>query len=92
MVTKNINLTTHFDQFVKSEIAAGHYSSASEVMRAGLNLLEKQKKQDEMTLQELRLKVKLAREALRAGQGQSFKSIHELQSYLDETRKNPGRS
>lgn len=41
-VVKNtsISLGPHFDEFVKSQIAAGRYGNASEVMRAGLRLLE----------------------------------------------------
>jgi antitoxin ParD1/3/4 len=57
MPTRNINLTEHFDQFVTGEVAAGRYSNASEVMRAGLRLLEQQKHEDEQRLERLRLLV-----------------------------------
>ncbi len=46
MPTRDINLTDHFDQFVGSEIKAGRYRNASEVMRAGLRLLEQQSRED----------------------------------------------
>jgi antitoxin ParD1/3/4 len=50
MPTRNINLTDHYDQFVPNEIAVGRYKSASEVLRAGLRLLEQQAREAEQRL------------------------------------------
>jgi len=36
----SISLGNYFDQFVSSQIAAGRYKNVSEVIRAGLRLLE----------------------------------------------------
>jgi len=36
----SINLGEHFEQFVREKIAHGRYQNASEVVRAGLRLLE----------------------------------------------------
>ncbi len=36
----SIPLGDHFDGFIAAQVAAGHYSNASEVMCAGLRLLE----------------------------------------------------
>lgn len=38
----SVSLTEHLDLFVKSELASGRYRTASEVVRAGLRLLEEQ--------------------------------------------------
>lgn len=41
-MTKNtsISLGDHFDKFIKSSISEGRYKNVSEVIRAGLRLLE----------------------------------------------------
>lgn len=40
MKNTSISLGNHFDQFVSSQVAAGRYKNVSEVIRAGLRLLE----------------------------------------------------
>ena len=40
MKNTSIALGNHFDQFVNSQVASGRYKNVSEVIRAGLRLLE----------------------------------------------------
>ena len=40
MKNTSISLGNYFDQFVTSQVAAGRYKNVSEVIRAGLRLLE----------------------------------------------------
>ncbi|MEN8192612.1 MAG: type II toxin-antitoxin system ParD family antitoxin [Bacteroidota bacterium] len=40
----SISLGNYFDNFVKSRITVGRYKNASEVIRAGLRLLEEEEK------------------------------------------------
>jgi antitoxin ParD1/3/4 len=60
MPTRNVNLTDHYDQFVETQVDTGRYQNASEVMRAGLRLLEDRIQEDEEKLIVLR---RLAAEA-----------------------------
>lgn len=46
MPSRNISLTDHFDSFVEQSIRAGRFANASEVVRAGLHLLERQEHEE----------------------------------------------
>ena len=46
MATRNVTLPEQLDQFIDAEIARGKYQNASEVMLAGLVLLEQQAELD----------------------------------------------
>lgn len=59
MPTRNVNLTEHDDQFVEKQVKAGHYQNASEVLRAGLRLLEQQ---EHTEAEKLKVLKKLAKE------------------------------
>ena len=63
MPTRNINLTEHYDRFVEQQVRAGRYKNASEVLRAGLRLLEQEAQTREQKLALLR---KLAAEGFDA--------------------------
>ena len=47
MPSRNISLTEHFDVFVEQSIRAGRFANASEVVRAGLHLLEHRERDEE---------------------------------------------
>lgn len=50
----SIALSSHFERFVREQVASGRYNNASEVVRAGLRLLEDQQKQAALQLDALR--------------------------------------
>lgn len=79
-MTKNtsVSLGDHFEQFIAGQVDSGRYGSASEVVRAGLRLLETTES-----------KLEVLRSALVAGErsGQADYSYESLVSELDAERQ-----
>ncbi|MGH9344659.1 MAG: type II toxin-antitoxin system ParD family antitoxin [Terriglobia bacterium] len=80
MPTRNINLTPQMDSFVDSEIQAGRYANASEVLRAGLRALENAEREDQVKLQALR-------EAIIAGENSGIFEgdiVEDMEEYMKQ--------
>lgn len=56
----------HFEKFIRAQIEAGRYASASEVIRDSLRLLENRERLRQIEVEEYRQKVK---EGITSGQG-----------------------
>lgn len=82
MPTRNINLTEHYDRFVAEQIEAGRYSNASEVLRAGLRLLEEQKQTEAEKLKILRHLAAEGFKELDQGQGLSATTAKGVRSTI----------
>ena len=54
----SVALGQRFEAFLKNQIAEGRYNNTSEVVRAGLRLLEDQEKQNALKLTALRKAIK----------------------------------
>lgn len=54
MSVRSVQLTDHFDRFVDEKVRQGRFEDASEVVRAGLHLLEQQEREAEERLAQLR--------------------------------------
>lgn len=65
----NVSLTPEFETFVDEKLKSGSYSSASEVVRAGLRLLQEQDAERAARLDALRRDVRLGRAQLKRGEG-----------------------
>lgn len=50
----SVALSPHFERFVREQVESGRFNNASEVVRAGLRLLEDQQQQTALKLQALR--------------------------------------
>lgn len=53
-MTMNVNLSPQLEAMVKAKVASGRYTSASEVVREALRLMEHQDQLRDLKLQELR--------------------------------------
>lgn len=63
----NVNLTPELGELVRRKVASGRYSSASEVVREALRLMEEQDQVRAARLQQLRADIKMG---LDSGAGQ----------------------
>jgi antitoxin ParD1/3/4 len=82
MPTRNVNLTEAFDDFVADEIAAGRYRNASEVMRAGLRLLQQRQAEDAEKIAALRRLARVGIDQLDQGHGVEFTTVAQLSAHV----------
>ena len=45
--TRNVSLTAELNAFIRAQVSSGQYQNASEVVRAGLRLLQRQHEREE---------------------------------------------
>lgn len=83
MANHQVNLPGQLDEFVKRSVEAGLYTDASDVMRAGLRLLQQQEAKDHEKLQVLR---RLAVESLSSVDRGEFVEVNldGLDRFLDQ--------
>ncbi|UTA68431.1 MULTISPECIES: type II toxin-antitoxin system ParD family antitoxin [Emticicia] len=72
----SISIGSHFDSFIQRQIEAGRYASTSEVIRAGLRLLEQEEE-----------KLKLLKQALREGEQSGFVEGFNPQEFQEKLRR-----
>ena len=72
MPTQNVNLPDHQAKFIQQRVKSGRYQNASEVVRAGLRLLEQQESEDQLRLQALKKITQQAFDALDHGEHATF--------------------
>lgn len=77
MKNTSVSLGNHYSEFVNAQVQAGRYGSASEVLRAGLRLLEEQ---------EIRLRALQA--ALIAGEESGTPAAFDSEAFLKRMRDN----
>ena len=80
MKNTSISLGNYFTTFIDAQIQSGRYGSASEVIRAGLRLLEEQD-----------IKRTVLREALLAGELSGEPALFDSEVFLARMREKHGR-
>ena len=68
----SVALSAHFESFIQQQVKSGRYNNASEVVRAGLRLLEDQHARAKMQHEELRAAIAAG---LASGAGQSADAV-----------------
>ena len=84
MSTKNVNLTEHYSDFVDHMIASGRYKNASEVLRAGLRLLEQRTTEEEQKVALLRSLAAEGFEQIDQGEGIELPNQQRLSAHIAE--------
>ncbi len=91
MPKRNVELTDHFDRFVTGQVASGRYQDASEVMREGLRLLERQARDDEERLTLLRKLAQDGFEAIDRGDAVVVEGNEQLANFIAKTGRRAAR-
>jgi antitoxin ParD1/3/4 len=72
----SVSLNEHFADFIDSQVSGGRYGSASDVVRAGLRLLEEQE-----------AKLKALQAALEEGEASGFLEEFDFDEFLRKKRE-----
>ena len=93
MPTRNIVLTDHQETLLDRLVSSGRYQNASEVLREGLRLVERQEAEDKARLKALRDAARVGIEDIDAGRVHDFTSPQEVRAHLESlTQRTVGRS
>lgn len=82
MPTRNVVLTNRQTEFIERLVSTGRYQNASEVLRAGIRLVERMEAEDEARLTALREAARIGIADIETGRFQSFDSADSLRRHL----------
>jgi antitoxin ParD1/3/4 len=92
MPARRIDLTEHYDTFIEEQVSAGRFRDASEVMGAGLRLLEQQTREEREKLAMLRSLASEAFDQLDQGQGIQVNGQRQLATFIAQIGRRAARS
>ena len=82
MPTRNVVLTDHQADLVAKLVASGRYQNASEVLREGLRLVERQESENQVRLKVLREAADTGIAGMAAGRFRTFDTADTLEDHL----------
>ena len=82
MPTRNVVLTDHQTRLVARLVVSGRYQNASEVLREGIRLVERQEAEHEARLRALREAAAAGIVDIDAGDFRSFEALEPLRDHL----------
>ena len=82
MPTRNVVLTDHQARLVERLVVSGRYQNASEVLREGIRLVERQEAEHEARLRALREAAAAGIADIDAGDFRSFDALEPLRDHL----------
>jgi antitoxin ParD1/3/4 len=89
MAFMNVSLTPELEQLVHLKVQSGRYTSASEVVREALRLMEERDQVQAMQKDEIRKKIAAGMASLRAGKGTDGEAFFaEVDSELENLERN----
>lgn len=83
MPTRNVVLTDHQADMVDHLVTSGRYQNASEVLRSGLRLVEREEAESQARMNALREAARLGIADAKAGRFRSFESEADLGDHLE---------
>jgi antitoxin ParD1/3/4 len=87
----NITLGSEQEQFIQEQLAQGQFQSANEVVATALQLLERQQRDYQAWVEDVRVKVDEAAQELERGEGISLDTVvDELQGKFRKAREAQG--
>lgn len=84
MPTRNINLTGHLHRFIERQVTSGHYSNASEIVRAALRLLEREEQERQVKLKALRRAARHGFDEIDQGKGIVLEGKKAVKQFIAE--------
>ena len=83
----NVSLTPELEKFVAGKVKSGRYTSASEVVREALRLLEREEKSREEQIREFNRELKARIDALDRGEHVTAEEVREYFRRKSEERR-----
>ena len=83
----NVSLTPQLEKMVKQKVASGRYSSASEVIREALRLMERQQAERAQRLKELRREIQVGLDQVARGEYTELETEADIDRFFDDLDK-----